>query len=343
MRLPIPGDITIHPTVSKSTPPVVIMPCYNEAATLEGTLASVREQTLAPGRVLVAEGGSNDGTRDLLRAWRERLPLTILTNPERRQAPGLNRCLRHTDSPFVARLDGHSRWGPRYLERLVGHLRSRPDLAAAGARVSLDEGVSPFQTTVWRVMSHRLGTGGPDYRCREEPGSVPSLQSPVYRRSALEGAGGFREDVPWAEDDELHHRLRRRGWELYLDPTVRLYYRPRAKLRAFLRQSHNYGRGRASLAREGVFPDPRHRRIDRLLRIWTLGLAWNPLGWLLATMHGLFVVGLWGTRYLRGKPAGPWFPALLVLMHAFYWGGWLRDRFRWTAPEAKNDSGSDGA
>lgn len=319
------------------------MPCYNEAATLDRTLASVREQTLTPAKVLVAEGGSSDGTQSVLRAWQDRLPLEVLPNPDRRQAPGLNRCLRETRAPFLARLDGHSRWSPDYLRRLVKHLRERPGVAAAGGRVSLDDEVSPFQAAVWQAMSHRLGTGGPDYRLREEPGTVPSLQSPVYRRSALMDAGGFREDIPWAEDDELHHRLRRRGWDLYLDPSVRLYYRPRETLRGFVRQVHHYGRGRATLARQEVFPDPRHRRIDRLLGIWTLGLAWNPLGWLLAGIHGLFVIGLWGGRYLRGQPTGPWFPVLILLMHVSYWGGWLRERFRETPPEAQINSGPDGA
>lgn len=303
------------------------IPCYNEADTLPRTLASVEAQTLEPEAVLVADGGSTDGTREVLETWKTRLPLEVLDNPDRRQAPGLNRCLRQCGTEFVARLDGHTHWDSRYLERLLSVLVERSYLGAAGARVRLDPGASSFQRDAWRVMCHRFGTGGPAYRRAEEAGEVPSLQSPVYRRRSLEKVGGFREDVPWGEDGELHHRLRKHDWPLYLVPEATLYYQPRSTLHGFSRQALHYGHGRASLARQGIFPDPRHRWIDRLLFVFVFGLVWNPIGWLLMGLYPFVVLAAWGLQRRADGERNAWFPVLMGLMHGAYAWGWIVERF----------------
>ncbi|MFB6356636.1 MAG: glycosyltransferase, partial [bacterium] len=92
------------------------MPCFNEAKTIEKALDSIEKQTFQPDHVYVAEGGSTDGTPRILENWKDRLPLTILENHERRQSTGLNLCIEQSSSQYLARMDGHSYWNDRYLE-----------------------------------------------------------------------------------------------------------------------------------------------------------------------------------------------------------------------------------
>jgi len=176
-------------------------------------------------------------------------------------------------------------------------------------------------------MTHVLGTGGPAYRTQtHEAGSVETLQSPVYRRTILEAVGLFREDLPWAEDDELHQRLRQTGSRLWLEPEAKIYYQPRKTDRGMLLQMNHYGHGRGTLGRESIFPSKRHRTIDRLLIVWTFGITWNPIGWGLVLFYALFLPVLVFNEYMEDRGGFP----LLVLFpggQLAYWLGWLRGRF----------------
>lgn len=306
----------------------VIMPVLNEEESLELTLRSVHEQTLKPNRIWVADGGSTDNTIPILKDWSDRLPIEILENTRRRQAPGLNLCLEHSEASYVARLDGHTAWSGNYLEAMVGSLADQPGLGAAGAPVNIHESANTFQQNVWAFMCHVLGTGGPSYRDdHSSPEDVPSLQSPVYRREALEAIGGFREDRPWAEDDDCHVRLRKQGWDLRLNPDATLDYLPRKTFRGVFRQMNHYGRGRGQLAYQSVFPSRRHKIIDRLLLTWTFGLVWNPIGWGFGLFYSMFLGVIVFQQWMEDK--GGW-PLIFLFPggQISYWLGWLSTRFR---------------
>lgn len=318
----------------EQSPVSVIIPCLNEAETIGRALEGVRRQTLQPRRVLVTDGGSTDGTLRILEDWKDQLPLTMLDNPDQRQAPGINRALKEVTADYVARLDGHSFWNPTYLETLVEALHGDERLAAAGGLVTLPDSASSFQRDAWAVMEHPLGTGAPTYRTSPDPSKVESVQSPVYRREALEDVGGVPEDLPWAEDDELHRRLRTRGWQLHLEPDALLYYSPRDTHASFVQQFYYYGQGRGRLGSRGLFPSDRHLTIDRTLKLWTIGLCWNPVGWGLLVFYLMADVVITIEQCLRGKST-PRFLYLLPLVQTAYWLGWVTTRF----PLRKSPSG----
>lgn len=304
----------------------VAFPCLNEADTIDAALRGVLRQTHSPTRVFIADGGSGDGTLEKIDEWKQKLPITVLDNNQRRQGPGMNLCLQASESPYLARLDGHSSWNERYLEILVGFLASNGNYAAAGAPVRLDPTVTLLQRDIWTVMKHPLGTGAPDYRNAVSNQDVQTLQAPVYRREALEEIGGFLENVPWAEDDELHQRLKNRQWKLRILPDAELYYQPRGSSLDFMRQCFNYGKGRATLARRQIFPSERHRKIDRVLRFWSLGLAWNPIGWGLFLFYLIVVFFITVDATIK-RESTPRVLYLMPLAHLGYWLGWLSKRF----------------
>jgi glycosyltransferase involved in cell wall biosynthesis len=98
----------------------VVIPALNEEAHIERCVASVQAQDypLELIQVVVADGGSTDGTRGIV----ERIAaldrrVSLVDNPMRNQAAGLNRAIAVSTGEIVARLDGHAAWPTTHIRR----------------------------------------------------------------------------------------------------------------------------------------------------------------------------------------------------------------------------------
>ena len=83
-----------------------------------------------------------------------------------------------------------------------------------------------------------------------QAGPVDSVYLGVYRRVAIEKAGGYDEHYLRAEDWELNHRIRLSGGIIWFAPELRVTYRPRSSPRALGAQYFHYGRWRRVVARQ---------------------------------------------------------------------------------------------
>jgi len=101
----------------------VIVPCRNERDHIEAFCRSVAAQTVPEGwtlEVLIADGQSDDGTRERLAAWCQGDPRFImLDNPGRIVSCGLNRCIERARGAFIVRLDVHTVYAPDYIAQCL--------------------------------------------------------------------------------------------------------------------------------------------------------------------------------------------------------------------------------
>ena len=114
---------------------------------------------------------------------------------------------------------------------------------------------------------------------------MDTIQAGVYRRAPLEEVGGFRTDMLVGEDEELNWRLKKAGYRLVLDTSVRFVYTTRSSWRAVFRQHRNYGQSRVRVL--AAHPD--------FLRLYHLA----PPG-LVATLGGLALAAPVSRRARRG-------------------------------------------
>jgi len=127
-------------------------------------------------------------------------------------------------------------------------------LARTGAAdvggVMAAEGVSPFEQAVAWGMTSKAGVGSAGWHTGGQAGPADSVYLGVYRREAIEQAGGWDEEMLRAEDWELNYRIRAGGGLVWFAPELRVTYRPRASLRALGSQYFHYGRWRRVVMRE---------------------------------------------------------------------------------------------
>ncbi len=261
-------------------PPVtIVLPTYNEERYIDACLASVESQTygVANFEVLVADGRSEDRTRELAAKWADRLPgLKVLDNPKRQQATGLNIAIDAASNELIVRLDAHCRYAADYVERCIDAL-DRTDATVVGGPMR-PEGETPFGEAVAVATTTPLGVGTGRFHFSEVEEWVDTVFLGSFRRSDILAAGGY-DDLnirPAGEDHELNFRITEGGGKILLDPTIRSVYHPRSTPRALWTQYHNYGLGKVStLRKHHVLPT--WRPLPPTL--FVLGVLLGPLWW----------------------------------------------------------------
>src|SRR5258706_8190845 len=99
----------------------IMLAVRNEERFIARTLDAVlhQEYPLEALEILVADGASDDGTIDAIRALDVAGRIRIIPNPRRIQAAGLNLAMQHARGDIIVRVDGHTVIAPDYLRQCV--------------------------------------------------------------------------------------------------------------------------------------------------------------------------------------------------------------------------------
>lgn len=231
---------------------LVVIPTLNEARSIEGVLRSLGEDLPEGAQVafVVADGGSSDGTVDIVQRLAQANPkLRLVHNPQRLQSAALNLAVRQFghDADVLVRCDAHAQYPRGYVRRLLDTLeRSGADSVV----VPMDSsGVGCFQRAVAWVSNTWAGTGGSAHRGGRRSGFVDHGHHAAFRMASFRRAGGYDESFSHNEDAEFDCRQQRLGGRVYLDADIRLGYQPRATPASLARQYFAYGRGRSRTVR----------------------------------------------------------------------------------------------
>jgi succinoglycan biosynthesis protein ExoA len=225
----------------------VIIPTLNEIAQIDVLLTQLlAEPADVVGEILVADGGSRDGTREVVADFAKRSSrVRLIDNPERIQAAGVNLAVAAADWRFhtIIRVDAHALYPADYVARLLASL----DATGADSVVVrlTTKGHGGFQSAVAIAQNSRIGTGGSAHRMAGASTWVDHGHHAAFRRTLFEQAGGYDTSFEANEDAELDARLRGLGGRIWLDATIPVIYYPRVTIRGLARQYFRYGSGRA--------------------------------------------------------------------------------------------------
>jgi succinoglycan biosynthesis protein ExoA len=271
----------------------VIIPCRNEVRFLGGCLASVVANDYPPDRleVLVIDGGSTDGTRELIASYQRRdARVRLVENPQGSTPWALNHGIKAARGEILARVDAHACIAPQYLTRSVEHLlRSGAD-NVGGVMRTLPQDPGFFAGPIVAALGHRFGVGNSHFRVGcGEPRWVDTVFGGCWRREVFERIGLFNTALERSQDMEFSLRLKAAGGRTLLVPDVASDYFARSRMGPFWR--HNWLNGEWAILPflySSVLPvAPRH--LIPLLFVASLGLALAAVPW---TMEPLAVVAI---------------------------------------------------
>jgi glycosyltransferase involved in cell wall biosynthesis len=174
----------------------VIVAVFNGAATLQQCINSVAQQTYPNKELIIIDGGSTDGTVNLLKSNREKISYWI-SEPDRGIYSAWNKALAHAHGEWICFLGADDYfWDEQVLESVVVHMEKLPpDIRVVYGQVMLVnlDGESLFPM------------GEPWEKVKERFKHTMSIPHPglMYRRSFFGLHGLFDESYRIAGDYEL--------------------------------------------------------------------------------------------------------------------------------------------
>jgi glycosyltransferase involved in cell wall biosynthesis len=181
-----------------STPLVTIVtPSYNQAQFLEQTLRSVLDQGYPNLEYIVVDGGSTDGSLDIIQRYADRLAWWV-SEKDRGQAEGINKGLARAHGEVVAWLNSDDVYLPGAISAAVDAFRADPELGLVFSDVQAIDGNGKV-TNLMRYSDWGL----------EELMTFHILGQPgvFMRRSALERAGLLDPAFHFLLDHQLWLRI----------------------------------------------------------------------------------------------------------------------------------------
>lgn len=182
----------IYPKIS------IVTPSFNQAQYLEQTIRSVIDQKYPNIEYIIIDGGSTDGSVDLIRKYESQLSYWV-SESDNGQTHAINKGLRRATGDWVAWQNSDDIYLPGSFDGLARASKKHPRAGMIlGDMMLIDAGGHPIRDV--RYVK-------PTYRSVLAEGMVLTNQCAFWRRQVHEQIGFMSEELHYAFDYEWFLRL----------------------------------------------------------------------------------------------------------------------------------------
>jgi len=262
---------------------IVMIPTLNEADHIAAVLAQLHED--AAHQLIVADGGSTDGTQQIVTGFAATNPnVRLVHNEGRTQAAAMNMLLHSSfAADIIIRADAHASYPDGFVRDLAASLDAHD---AASVVIPMDAVAGPgcFQKGNAWIADSVLGAGGSAHRGGTRSGYIEHGHHAAFTMDSFRNIGGYDTSFKANEDAEYDQRLTQFGGRIWLDADIRIDYFPRAYASSLFKQYFGYGVGRARFCHKHSVR-PKLRQLIPLIHVGLLALSilllpFTALGWL---------------------------------------------------------------
>lgn len=332
----------------------VVMPVRNEARFIARSLGAVLAQDYPAHRmeVIVADGMSTDGTRDIIKSLQvKHRNLRLIDNGGQIVPTGLNAALARIQGRIFARVDGHCEIHRDYVSRCVEHLENDGVDGVGGPLETVGE--TGIAKVISVAMSSKFGVGNSAFRTVSDKTMLAdTIAFPVYTRAIVERVGLFDEELVRNQDDDYNYRLRKIGAKLLLAADVRSRYYSRNSIRSLWRQYFQYGYWKVRVMQK----HPRQMRPRQFvpplfvaaLLLTAIVSPFSPIGaWLFALTAGSYALANLAASVITARnqrwEALPLLPIVFATLHLAFGCGFLFGLIRFWNRWGDHESRRSGA
>jgi glycosyltransferase involved in cell wall biosynthesis len=216
----------------------VVLTVRNDREGCAVTLASLRAQRRQPDEIVVVDGGSDDGTLDVIQqAMKDDRCIRLMPAAGANIARGRNIGIKAAKGEIIATTDAGCRAESDWLANLVRPFEEDASVEFVAGFYRIEPRSLLEEVVGLATMRGQLTPVDPE-------SFNPSARSVAYTKALWSRAGGLPEWIGFSEDTLFDHKIRTMGanWRFAGDAIV--HWRPRSTLRAIARQFYHYGTGR---------------------------------------------------------------------------------------------------
>lgn len=181
-----------YPTIS------IITPSYNQAEFLERTIKSVLDQNYPNLEYIIIDGGSTDGSVDIIRKYADRLTYWV-SEPDKGQTDAINKGLKLATGEWVAWQNSDDIFYPGSFASLAATSERYPEADLIIGDINLIDRYDKVSRDICYVK--------PSYKALLAEGMVLTNQAAFWRRSVHARVGFLSESLHFAFDYEWFLRL----------------------------------------------------------------------------------------------------------------------------------------
>jgi glycosyltransferase involved in cell wall biosynthesis len=312
----------------------VITTVFNEGPGVLEMLDSVMTGSVIPEEFVVADGGSTDGTVELIETYVTTHPGVRLVKDAGGRSAGRNAAIAAASRDLVVCIDGGCRAEPEWLARITGPLLEGKVWVAGFYR---PEGPTALSTAIGLTMVY----------VEEEvkfPMFLPSARSMAFHRRVWREVGGFPEHLQFAEDTAFAEAIREAGHEMVFVPDAVVVWHPPRNLAAHAKTAFAWGRGDGLTGMRSI---PYRKLFQRFLVVAALLVAgvFFPL-LLIPTFLGVAVYlyrnSRWKYRHMRSWQKWVWIPLATMNGLASSLAGYITGYVQRRRGEGRTGSGPAG-
>lgn len=189
------------------------VPCFNNAATVRETIASLQAQSFPPAEIIVVDDGSTDETPGVVGA----LPVTYLRLEQNTGRGNVRQtAMEAAAHPLVLCCDATNRLATNFLESALPWFDNPSTAAVYGILTDEDPKTARDR---WRQR----------HLFRPEDAAQPTetdsliTWGTLIRKASVANVGGFNRTMRHSEDADLGTRLVKAGDRIFRDPSLKLH------------------------------------------------------------------------------------------------------------------------
>jgi biofilm PGA synthesis N-glycosyltransferase PgaC len=285
----------VYPFVS------IIVPAYNEGEVIQASLSSLLELRYPYYEIIAVDDGSADDTYEKMREFEGNhygVRVSVFRKENSGKADTLNYGIRRSRAPIVVCMDSDSRLSPESLRYAIKHFQD----AAVGAVAGNVKVIN--RHNIWTKLQALEYIEGLNIVRKAQAffRSVNVIPGPIgiFRRTAIEGTGGYDSDT-FAEDFDMTVKILAGGWKINYEPKAIAYTEAPEELLDIIKQRYRWSRGILQALRKhkelltetkGVITTP--------LSLWYMifeGLLWPAMN-IFANLFFVWIALLYGMTKL---------------------------------------------